>query len=353
MNIAAQLAALDEDLSDKEKISRLVRTLPESLATIAMISNLLGSLENVESAIRAEVDRKKSPNKKQDGALFSQANVTQTRPREGRSSDRRPEDPRKKKRKCNYCHKPGHLAKDCYLRRADEARGREVRKEFRRNKRNRRNQFEPNRFQGWQNNRFPRQRNGSHGQPDQDEDAQALIANAAAAAVRAYNNQQNPHQANFRGFMAKLKYRSNVASLSDEKCADAYVDSGATHHFFHSKTSFQTYEKIRPESVKAASSTSKLVGKGTIKFPINGGILFEAYHVPYFSSNILSVRLLLKSCDIDFSENSIGQAFCTLKDKQTSATILCIPEEDCLFPLKIEKQNFIIYRSPRKSYAKC
>ena len=49
--------------------------------------------------------------------------------------------------------------------------------------------------------------------------------------------------------------------------------------------------------------------------------------------------MLIKSYDIDFAENANGQASCTLKDKQTSAVILCIPEDDCLFPLKIEKQK--------------
>ena len=67
---------------------------------------------------------------------------------------------------------------------------------------------------------------------------------------------------NFNSFMAKIKFRSKVATVSDDKCNDACIESGVTHHFFHSKSSFRPYERIDPVSYIAATSTSKLVGKG-------------------------------------------------------------------------------------------
>ena len=84
--------------------------------------------------------------------------------------------------------------------------------------------------------------------------------------------------------MAKIKLRSKFDTILDEKCNDAYNESSATHHLFHSKSSFINYEKIEPESVKLASSTSKLVDKGTIKLPFDNVIIIEAYHAPEFSA---------------------------------------------------------------------
>ena len=103
--------------------------------------------------------------------------------------------------------------------------------------------------------------------------------------------------------MAKIKFKSKVATVSDEKCSNVYIDSGATHHFFHRKSSFITYERIEPESIKAASSTSKLVGKGKIKLSFDNGSTVEAYHAPEFSVNIISALLLLKTYVVEFSEN--------------------------------------------------
>ena len=61
MNLLAQLAFLNEKLSDKEKISELIRCLPESIALFAMVAKLLVSFEKVEESIRAEFDRRKDP----------------------------------------------------------------------------------------------------------------------------------------------------------------------------------------------------------------------------------------------------------------------------------------------------
>ena len=66
--------------------------------------------------------------------------------------------------------------------------------------------------------------------------------------------------------MTKIKLQSKVATASDEKCNEACIDSGAIHHYFHSKSRFTIYERIEPESVKSAPSASKLVGKGQSNF---------------------------------------------------------------------------------------
>lgn len=89
------------------------------------------------------------------------------------------------------------------------------------------------------------------------------------------------------GFMAKIKFRRNIAQVSDEKLADAYIDSGATHRFFFSRLMLTTYTAIAEEPVKGATGLTKIVGKGMVQLPINNGMIVEAYHAPGFSSNIL------------------------------------------------------------------
>ena len=81
----------------------------------------------------------------------------------------------------------------------------------------------------------------------------------------------------------------------------AYIDSGGTHHFFHSRSYFETYETIDTTDVSVASGKSNLVGKGTVTLPINGSLKVEAFHAPQFESNIISVRALSKTYEIAFS----------------------------------------------------
>ncbi len=53
--------------------------------------------------------------------------------------------------------------------------------------------------------------------------------------------------------MAKIKFKSNIAEVSEEKCSDDYIDSGATHHFFHYRSLFLSYAQIDEEPVKGAA----------------------------------------------------------------------------------------------------
>ncbi len=142
------------------------------------------------------------------------------------------------------------------------------------------------------------------------------------SALQNIQNSINSDQNSFRGFIARIKYGTNVAVVSEEKFNDAFVDSGATHHFFHNRSNFFNYEHISIESVNAASSTSKLIGKGTVQLPIDGGVIVEAYYAPEFSANILSVRLLLKIFKMESDENESGKAYCIIKDKNTSKPVL-------------------------------
>lgn len=72
--------------------------------------------------------------------------------------------------------------------------------------------------------------------------------------------------------MAKLKYnfRTKIARIEEQKSDDAYVDSGATHHFFHSRGVFLMYDPIGPESVQVAHGKTKIIGKRTLVLSIHG-----------------------------------------------------------------------------------
>ena len=86
--------------------------------------------------------------------------------------------------------------------------------------------------------------------------------------LRLKNNPPS-NQGPYRGFIARVMFRTNVACLSANKTNIAYIDSGGTHNFFNSRSYFETYDKTDITDVSVASSTSTLVGKGTITLPIN------------------------------------------------------------------------------------
>ncbi len=134
--------------------------------------------------------------------------------------------------------------------------------------------------------------------------------------------------------------------LYPKKCNDAFIDSGATHHFFHNRSNLFNYEHIPIESVNAAFSISNLIGKGTVQLPIDRGAIVEA-----FSANVLSVRLLLKTFKIDCDENENGKAYSIIKGKNKSKPVLHIPEQELLFPLKIETKNNALSAKKSNKYS--
>eukprot|EP00171_Calliarthron_tuberculosum_P001071 IDg1071t1 len=143
----------------------------------------------------------------------------------------------------------------------------------------------------------------------------------------------------YRGFMAKLKFKSNVARCSQDKTKDAYIDSGATHHFFHSRSSFTNYKSIDTENVKAASGFSKIVGKGTVRLPVDGEITIEAYHAPEFSSNIIFVGLISISYRVLSDNDTRDYPACFFLRRGAFDIISEFKLEDNLYPMKFPPYN--------------
>ena len=133
--------------------------------------------------------------------------------------------------------------------------------------------------------------------------------------------------------MAKYKYRSNVAELHEEKNSDAIIDSGATHHFFHSRST--DLEIVKEEPVKAAAGTTTIVGRGTVQLPI--GLIVQALHAPMFSSNILAVRLLSKTFEILFSSTIRGYEACFFIKQGTLDVLHEFRAHDGLYPMSMKQ----------------
>lgn len=73
-------------------------------------------------------------------------------------------------------------------------------------------------------------------------------------------------------FMARIKFRSTVAQCGDPKSNSTLIDSGGSHHFFHSMSSFVNYERSEKQDVQAASEVSIPVDKAQLFVAIAGGI---------------------------------------------------------------------------------
>lgn len=138
--------------------------------------------------------------------------------------------------------------------------------------------------------------------------------------------------------MAKINCRSSLAKCDDQKEPNALIDSDGTYHFFYSKCSFETYEKIPTETFRSAVGQSPIIGRGKFRLPIDGGITVEAFHTPLFSSNILSVGKLSYMYNITFSteiNNSETKSFCIFKRKVSTSVVVKQEMEDGLYAIKL------------------
>ncbi len=117
------------------------------------------------------------------------------------------------------------------------------------------------------------------------------------------NNNQPPTHPDYRGFMAKIKFHSNIAEISEQKLPDACIDLEDAHHFFYRRPSFLTYSTLEITSVQVASGSTVIVGQGHVHLPIGSGIKVEAYHTPKFSCNVITVGLLSNNFETVFSKS--------------------------------------------------
>lgn len=108
--------------------------------------------------------------------------------------------------------------------------------------------------------------------------------------------------------MEKLKYTSTF----DTQYPNVFIDSGGTHHLFHKRSSFDSYEVMSDEKKKGAICFAAIVGSGRFILSIDVGTAVYVYHYPRFSSNVISVGKLWYLFDICFNYEVTGE------DKKTS-----------------------------------
>ena len=93
------------------------------------------------------------------------------------------------------------------------------------------------------------------------------------------------------------------------------------------------------EKVEAASGDTCIVGRGHVWIPLNGGMFIEVYHVPEFSSNILSVGKLSKSFDVKFTEKNRPYNGCFIIDPNNDEIIYETNIRDGLYEMKIQPSS--------------
>lgn len=110
-----------------------------------------------------------------------------------------------------------------------------------------------------------------------------------------------PPQAPFNPHARIARLSSNIAVADSKKMDVAYIDSGATHNFFHSEKLFSKYEKINKVEVNVAKGKAFAIGRGTVTVNVGENIDLEGYHCPEFSSHILAAHMLSQHSDILFT----------------------------------------------------
>lgn len=306
--VLGKLATYGSTVREEEKVSKLRRTLPESFSPLAMVAEtsnvefdrLITTIESELARLSTKASRQN--NRSTTGAqVRSSANIA-TVPG---SSSQQSRDIDKNASKVRWsCGRRGHFSRQCWQR-ADQNRGHgngSGRRPYRGRGRGNSRGFGRGRGRGYSRGNFvPFNRDGHQ----QYENHNPNNVQQPPLPPAANNHQHEPNQnnnGNFYGFMAQIKFRSSVAVVDKNKTADMLIDSGGTHHFFHSISSFVQYERVHTKDVMSALGLSIIVGKGLIRTPLDKDTLVEAYHTPHFSTNILAVSKLTKNFDIVLSE---------------------------------------------------
>lgn len=78
------------------------------------------------------------------------------------------------------------------------------------------------------------------------------------------------------------------------------IDSGATKNVFFRPSELLAYTVLTPETVKGATGSTVIVGKGLVWISIDGGQNLQANNLPIFDPNILSVDVFDKKIKVLF-----------------------------------------------------
>lgn len=353
LSIVDELSSLDQTIQESEKVTKLIRSLPPSFDALAMATSVNAlNFDELVIAVHANIERRKqfpakSNNSSQPQAFYTSAhrdiqlnNRGRGRGgrgrgglggRGGRGGRGRGSRGQYDNRTCHYCGKSGHFIKFCRFRiQEEEGGGGRISKP---NRQGRYNNGQNEQVRSLGNTYQQAQNSHSHGQQGNNQVGQ-FGANLSQVPQPAFDDPppSNPYFGNPQARMARFK--SKVASLSENKTDDSFIDSGATHHFFHRRSSFITYEIIKPETVLVAHGSSMVVGKGNVNVAIGNGIIVEAFHAPEFSSNILANHLLSEIFNIFYTSEDENKRCEILKKGSRTDVVHVFKCIDGLYPVK-------------------
>ncbi len=288
--ICDELASYGEEIDQKDKSSKLIRSLPPSFSALAMVTSVTEtSFDKIAEAVKAELARRSNPNNPQSRnttqssaqAFFAQTFQTigarggqghwrssgrgrwrgrgyresSSRGRGGHynrhySNDRQSGEGEGRVMPCFYCGKPGHFIRTCLIKQADERSGRiskPRRGGYRGSGGDRQyfgNQSRPWSHRGSQDmNWNPRGLNQSR------RDADDFDSPAVNHTLLPFGSNRNPDNSRFDDPQAHyranhVRFRSSLAKISEPKQRRALIDSEATHNFFYDKSMFTDHTPI-------------------------------------------------------------------------------------------------------------
>lgn len=339
--LISKLAAYDQPVSTESKVSMLLRTLPTRFAPIAMVAESSDvPFEKVIASVKAEISRRKNHDKPPITTPVAASTLM--------NNDKDTTRPKIHKDTCFVCGRRGHFANQCWYRqqindgtrgRGRGNRGRRFRGQFHRRSGFSHNQRGNNLFTRGHSHHNSRPSDQSNNNWGIQSDGAGSSTQEPGANLQSYTpntSSQPPFQG---GFTAQLHFRATVATVDKEKKASCLIDSGGTHHFYHSKSSFITYDTVTEQKVLSASGTSDVIGKGTVKLPFDNNVTVEAYHTPEFSTNILSVGLLTSRYNVLFTQNTPAaddKSACIISKRSNNAVVFTTKLKNGLYEVPID-----------------
>ena len=251
--LVGKLASYDKPITEEEKASKLIRSLPERFSPIAMVAESSNMpFERIVASVKAEISRRQDKEQVESKTTqpIGSASMASNKNESGKSVRL---INKHKNVWCRVCGKQGHYSDKCWYRHGG-SRGRGSRGRYRgRGRGGHHRQFHQhqNQHNNFQHNPYGnfhgQNRNGqwsSAPHPRRDDDTPNL-PNGNSQSSQAHANYQDYNRseggprssdAGFQGgFMAKIKFRTTVANVIEKKNPNGLIDSGATHHFFFAK----------------------------------------------------------------------------------------------------------------------
>ncbi len=209
----------------------LIRSLPTSLSFLCTFASAQPDMtvETLAALIRAELDRKKNPNNFQglnrNTSVTPKANQAKNQKGNGQRFNQNGNKGGRKKGNCHHCGKYGHFKRVCRKRLHDRNRQYNNQPNNATNPNKTNNQNQCNNF-GFNNRNNSNNSNNQGNISQSKNDIQTMVNQTLVSALRNFSSSNAGSQPtffnhSFGGFLASIKFRSNLAESSTVKVDDA------------------------------------------------------------------------------------------------------------------------------------